>query len=594
MKFRNRSRLATQSLVAILSLVTVSAQATFFGTDSVRKDGFFSKNKAPEAVPGEIIVGMNHGFSSLSAHTLLKSSIMQVFGAAEVASISSLEQDETVQKVKIKDAKKVDAVISQLRSNPMVRYAEPNFIYRTLLAPGENPLGTLTNDPDFAKQWDMVNTGQTVCNPDPNGGPCINEAGVKDADINVKPLWDAGITGSKNIVVAVIDTGIDYNHPDLKDNIWTNPDEIAGNGVDDDNNGVIDDIHGASFVTSTPSGNPLDDNNHGTHCSGTIGAKGNDGVGITGVNWNVTLMGVKFLSASGSGSLDGALNSIKYATKMGAKIMSNSWGGGGYSQALKDAIAEAEAQGILFVAAAGNDGEDNDSTDTYPANYDVPNVLSVAATNNQDKIAWFSNYGKAKVQVAAPGVAVYSTTKQGGYASYSGTSMACPHISGMAALLWSTNSAYSYQDIKDLLVKTSDPVRKLKNKVAAKGRADTNNAYTNFVPPTNEPDESLWQTIPYTVESAHPYVDNTNATFEVHVPGAKHIRVIFDKVELESGYDFLTVETPAGEVSESFTGEGKSNVQADYIDGEKLVIRLKTDSSEVRWGFLITQVQAIF
>ncbi len=539
---------------------------------------------------------MNHGFADLSAQTLLKSSIAQVFGMDEVAAISSLPMDATIQKVKIRDASKTEAVISQLRSNALVRYAEPNFIYHTLLAPGEKePVQALLNDPEFAKQWDMKNTGQVTCVPDPNGGSCINQTGTADSDINVTPLWDAGITGSKDILVAVIDTGVDYNHPELKDNVWTNKAEIAGNGIDDDNNGVIDDIHGANFANApTVTGDPLDDHNHGTHCSGTIGAKGNDGIGITGVNWNVSIMGVKFLSASGSGSLDGAVGAIKYATKMGVKIMSNSWGGGGYSEALKEAIEEAEAKGILFVAAAGNNGSDNDTEENYPSNYEVANVIAVAATDNQDKLAWFSNYGKTKVHVAAPGVAVYSTLKGGQYGSYSGTSMACPHISGMAALLWSTNPNYTYQDIKDLLVKTSDPLRKLKSKVVAKGRADINNAYTNFVPPSTEPEESLWQTIPYAVESAHPYLNSANQTFEINVPGAKYIRVLFDKVELETGYDTVSIETPSGEVSESFTGEGKANIQADYTDGDKTIVRLKSDASETRWGFKISQVQVIY
>lgn len=596
MKFSPRS-VATPFLVAVLTLATVSAQATFSGAESARKDGiFFKKYAKPEAVPGEIIVSINNGFAGFSAQSVIKNSIMQVFGMAAIESIESLPLDEAIQKVKLRDVKKTNAVISQLLSNPMVRYAEPNYIYHTMLAPGEtmHPMGA-PSDADFAKQWDMKNTGQVVCNPDPNGGPCVNDTGVKDADINVQPLWDAGITGNKNTIIAVIDTGIDWTHPDLKDNIWTNPGEIAGNGIDDDGNGIIDDVHGANFVNATaPNGNPLDDHSHGSHCAGTIGAKGNDGVGITGVNWNANIMAVKFLSATGSGSLDGALGAIKYATKMGAKVMSNSWGGGPFSQALKDAIVDAEAKGVLFVAAAGNAGSDNDSIDNYPSNYDVPNVLAVSATNNQDKIAWFSNYGKTKVHVAAPGVAVYSTVKGGAYASYSGTSMACPHISGMAALLWSTNASFTYTQIKDLLVKTSDPLRKLKNKVAAKGRADVNNAYTNFVPPSTEPAETDWKTVSYAVESAHPYKDKTNATFDISVPGAKHIRVLFDKVELETGYDFVSLESATGEEMDSVTGEGKANIQTDYVDGDKAVIRLKTDESETRWGFSISKVQVIY
>lgn len=259
--------------------------------------------------------------------------------------------------------------------------------------------------------------------------------------------WDI-TKGSENVVVAVIDTGIDYNHPDLKDNIWVNPFEIPANGLDDDGNGYIDDIHGISAING--SGNPMDDNNHGTHVSGTIGAKGNNSQGVAGINWNTRLMGLKFLDASGSGSLADAIECINYMVDMknrgvNIRVSNNSWGGGGFSQGLFEAITAAKDAGIIFVAAAGNSSNDNDSNSSYPASYEVDNVVSVAAIDSNQNLASFSNYGLYSVDIAAPGVGILSTTKNNQYASYSGTSMASPHVAGALALLFSVAPELDYQ-----------------------------------------------------------------------------------------------------------------------------------------------------
>ena len=212
---------------------------------------------------------------------------------------------------------------------------------------------------------------------------------------------------SANVLVGVIDTGVDYNHPDLAANIWTNPGEIAGNGIDDDGNGYIDDVHGYDFVNND--GDPMDDNGHGTHFSGTIGGVGNNGIGVAGVNWNVKIMALKFLDSGGSGSTANAVAGVQYATMMGVDVTSNSWGGGGFSQALYDAIDAAGAANIAFVAAAGNNGANNDTSPAYPAAYDLPNIISVAATDDNDELASFSNYGAASVDLGAPGVDILST-----------------------------------------------------------------------------------------------------------------------------------------------------------------------------------------
>ncbi|HZN02383.1 MAG TPA: S8 family peptidase, partial [Candidatus Polarisedimenticolia bacterium] len=273
--------------------------------------------------------------------------------------------------------------IERLMRNPRVVYAEPNYILTADVVP---------NDPRFNELYGMLNTGQT--------------GGTTDADIDADQAWGVS-RGSHDVLVGVIDTGIDYNHPDLAANIWTNPGEIPGNTIDDDGNGFVDDIHGYDFANNDS--DPFDDNGHGSHCSGTIGGVGNNGVGVAGVNWQVSLMALKFLSGGGSGTTANAVRAVEYSTMMGVDLTSNSWGGGGFSQALYDAVAAAGAANIAFVAAAGNDGTDNDVSPHYPSNYDLANVISVAATDHNDAKASFSNWGATTVDLGAPGVNILST-----------------------------------------------------------------------------------------------------------------------------------------------------------------------------------------
>jgi len=248
-------------------------------------------------------------------------------------------------------------------------------------------------------------------------------------------------TGSSDVVVAVIDTGVDYTHPDLQANMWVNPGEIPANGVDDDSNGYVDDVHGINASLKAVSrGDPMDDNGHGTHVAGTIGAVGGNGQGIVGVNQRVKLLGLKFLNSSGSGSLSDAITAIEYMIQLknrgvNIRVANNSWGGSGYSAALGDAIDRARNAGIIFVAAAGNDGADNDVEPSYPANFELENVVSVAAIDEDGNLASFSNYGASMVDIAAPGVGIYSTFPGNRYARLSGTSMATPHVVGAVALL---------------------------------------------------------------------------------------------------------------------------------------------------------------
>jgi len=277
---------------------------------------------------------------------------------------------------------------------------------------------------------------------------------------------------------------------------------------------------------------------------------------------------------------------------MKVNVMSNSWGGGGFSQTLKDAIEATKEAGIVFVAAAGNDSSNNDASPAYPASYDIANIISVAATDNRDNIARFSNYGAAKVHVAAPGVKIYSTTKNGGYNSFSGTSMATPHVSGVVALMLSAHPEWTYEEIKNRLIQTSEPVRGLRRKVVAKGRVNAYNAMNGIIPPSNEPDESQWQTVDYLVESEHPYQNKADQSWTINYPGAKNIRVIFEKVETEAKYDKVTVGDSAGRAIDELSGK-VDNYTTDYVEGDTVKIRFRSDESVAGWGFKISKIQVI-
>jgi subtilisin family serine protease len=527
-----------------------------------------------EHVPGQLIVKLR------SAN--LKSTIAQTLGTEHVLSVEPLVTEPELVKVQLSSEKDLHNSIQALERNPNVAYAEPNFIYHASIA---SVGGGTPDDPDFAKLWGMNNTGQT---------DAAGQQGTAGSDIDVLPLWQEGITGSHKVLVAIIDTGIDWTHPDLVDNLYTNPGEagdLATNGKDDDNDGFIDDVHGWNFQANTNQSS--DDHSHGSHCAGPIGGVGNNGQGVVGVNWQVTMMPVKFLDAQGGGSLDGAVNAVNYARMMHVNIMSNSWGGGGFSQALLEAIQKARDEGILFVAAAGNDASNNDATPSYPAAYDVDNIVAVAATDNRDQLASFSNYGPTKVHVAAPGVNVYSSVMGGKYDTYSGTSMATPHVSGIAALMMSYDSSWDYKEIKRRLIATSDPIRSLHRKVVAKGRVNAYNAIHNIVPPSTEPDESAWQTVPYSLESKHPYDINTDQSYTIHVDGAKYLRVIFDKVDVENGYDSITVSEGSGTTVEKLTGQ-LTNYTTDYLEGDTAVVHFLSDDSVTAWGFQVSQIQVIY
>ncbi len=329
----------------------------------------------------------------------------------------------------------------------------------------------------------------SVFNIAPNDPSYSSTYGLKQID--APEAWDK-TTGSDSVVVGVIDTGVDWTHPDLAGNIWTNPGEIAGNGIDDDNNGFIDDVHGFDFVNND--GDPMDDNHHGTHVAGTIAAQGNNARGVSGVAWNTSIMALKFLSASGTGYTSDAIRAINYATMMRSqygvniRVLNNSWGGGGYSASLDAAIQASEAADILFVAAAGNDGTNNDVNPHYPSNYNVNNVITVAATDKNDNLASFSNYGSNSVDIAAPGVGIYSTIAGGYYATFSGTSMAAPHVTGVAALAFAYDPSATAAEVKDAILAGGVWISGLDGKISTGMRLNAAGTLAHLSPENSTPD----------------------------------------------------------------------------------------------------------
>lgn len=365
----------------------------------------------------------------------------------KVQSLDS-EADFEVLRLDLRDIspKGLTTAINALHNMNSIVLAEPNFEMNAIAIP---------DDPKLPSLWGLEK-------------------------ISAPTTWDTW-TGDQNFTVAVIDTGIDYNHEDLKDNIWKNAGEIPGNNIDDDGNGFVDDVMGWNFYWAN--NNPMDGNGHGTHCAGTIAAKGNNGVGVTGVNWNASLMPVKVLGDDGSGYNFDIYDGLMYAINNGARVTSNSYGGGGASALLATAISAAQSKGTLFIAAAGNEASPASS---YPAYYSktYDNVLSIAATDTSDALSSFSNYGDG-VNIAAPGQNILSTVPNNGYQSYNGTSMATPHVAGLAALIWSKQPNLGYLEVKDALLSTGDAIPALIGKVDSGSRINALKAFEKVTqPPT--------------------------------------------------------------------------------------------------------------
>ena len=368
----------------------------------------------------------------------------------------------------IDDLDNADAatVVSEYQQLAEVEYAEPNFEIELDEAEAAGPLvPILPHDPQFTDQWALANSGQ--------------RGGKQGADISATLAW-ATTTGSEKVVVAVLDSGVDYTHEDLIQNMWMRPASMAP--YHDNELGTIDDEYGFNAIDSA--GDPMDENGHGTHCAGIIGAEGENDIGIAGVNWKVKIMPLKFMNAGGFGTTKDAIEAINYVIDrkkagVNVRIISASWGSTQRSRALEDAIRKAYENDILFVAAAGNATVNNDRNPHFPSSYNVPNVVSVAALDRHDELARFSNWGVKSVAIAAPGVDILSTWLGNAYEEKSGTSMATPVVSGVAALILAEHPRMSVDDLKKKLLASTDPIVALKGKTVTGGRINAAKALQN-------------------------------------------------------------------------------------------------------------------
>ena len=414
----------TSALIALGLLIALS------GAGGASAETALAGNAAlqrPEYVPGEVLVKLNSGIAADRIDDVARGLKARVLRRFAFIGVHHLQ---------LPSGTSVPEAIDALQRSPLVAYAAPNGLHYLD--------ATTPDDPSLDQMWALQNTGQ--------GG------GVPDADIDAPEAWDLG-TGSHDVVIAVIDSGIDLDHEDLAANIWTNPGEIPGNGIDDDGNGYVDDVHGWDFAANDSDPSPAGGGcvGHGTHTAGTIGAVGDNGTGVVGVNWNVTLMPLKafrpFLRILCAASDADLIAAIEYYTTMGVRVSNNSWGGVGANPAMIDAI---RASNSLFVTAAGNDGGDSDAVAHYPSNYDLDNIVSVAATDRSDSLAGFSNYGLVSVDLGAPGTGILSTLPGDRYGSLSGTSMAAPHVAGVAGLLLEQDVDLTVNELKWRLLNGTD------------------------------------------------------------------------------------------------------------------------------------------
>ncbi len=379
---------------------------------------------------------------------------------------------------KVNGSESVEQTVDDLRGDPDVEYAEPNWFIEKFDVP--NP----GND-NIYSEADVAAQAQAQA----GGGGSV----VTTAPIQYQQSWAIISNNSNKPVVAIIDTGVDLTHTVFTQSgaIWTNPGEIPNNGIDDDGNGYVDDVHGWNFVSDN--NNPNDDEGHGTHVAGTILGMSQDIFTAPYAAAKIQIMPLKFLDSTGYGSTSDAIQAIYYASNNGAKILNNSWGGPGYSQSLKDAIAYSYTKKTLFVAAAGNSNGNNDSNPMYPASYDVPNIISTAASTPSDYKAYFSNYGAASVHVASPGTSIFSTWPGGTWKYSDGTSMATPIVSGIAAMMLHEQISLTGYQIKSLIFTASDIKSQLNNQVSTKSRINAYNSIYSAKSGGSLPSDPVYQ-----------------------------------------------------------------------------------------------------
>lgn len=527
-----------------------------------------------QPVENKIVVLFKNSMPELQQRTLQSLNL-----DGNIQARPAMRSHPQIQVLKMNSPSEVTSTLEQLRQHPEVQFAEPNYSAHLL----GNDLKT-PNDPSFPDQWHLHNTGQEDSD---------HSAGTPGADINILPAWNAGFHGSRQVLVAIIDGGMDWTHPDLQDNLYTNPGEAgdkSNNGIDDDNNGYVDDVHGYNFVDHN--NNTGDENGHGSHIAGVIGASGNNGIGVTGINWEVSMMPVKAFNGMGAGSLQSVVEATTYALKMKAKIINNSWAMGDHSDILKSLMEEAQKQGVLVVAGAGNNYINLDGYELFPVSYPYDNIVGVAATDNKD-IAWtLTDTGPKTVHIAAPGVNILSTWKKGGYKTDTGTSMATPVVTGLAALLWAAHPDWNYKQIKQRMIDSCVPSANLRHKVVCQGRLDAWNAVQGVKPTNPFPQNAQFKSIPADIETPHPYPDGVYICYPASKPGAKYIRLHIDQLILEWEHDHVYVENPQGNIVEEFYGT-MYNYSTDYVEGDSLQICLKTDRSVHYYGFKVDAIEYV-
>ncbi len=434
------SRRVARALASTLAASLLSVGAPHAGVAQDASDP--AVPVAKRSHPGRVLARFKRG---TNPERWLERRGMRTLRRHRVANLRSISLDRSR-----KTARKA---LEELRASGLVEYAE--------LDPVVHAEEVVPNDPLFPQLWHLRNLG-------------VGE------DINATLAWER-VTGDPGVVVGVVDTGVDFTHPDLAANMWSNPGEQSGvGGVDDDQNGYVDDIHGINCNDQDPDPTPRDRNGHGTHVAGTLAAVGDNGVGVTGVAWRSSIMALRFLDSRGLGFLSDAIECLDYAIEMktravnpvNLRVANNSWGGAPFSLALRDVIQQANDAGVLFVAAAGNDGENNDGNPHYPSSYPLPNVVAVAASNVIDALTFFSNYGAVSVDLAAPGSGILSTLPGEAYGQLNGTSMATPQVSGAAALIYSKSPDASPAGVRQRLLGTVRQVGALQGRVASGGRLD--------------------------------------------------------------------------------------------------------------------------
>jgi len=432
------------------------------GSDSVSLGS--QKSELGEFVPGQVIIKTRG--SMLAANN----DVASKYGATVLDNLQGpgmkAADNSKMLQLQLPEGMTTEQALEQMKADPSIEFAVPNTIYhaegvqvgQTFTA--EQAKNAAPNDPMFAKQWDMQNVGQ--------------DGGTAGCDTHVTQAWQktTGLPNGQGPLIAVIDTGVDINHPDLAANIHVNHGEIPNNGIDDDGNGFVDDYNG--WNACKQNGDVMDRQGHGSHVAGTIGAVGNNGIGVSGINQNATILPVKVFSDNGGADAASIIRGINYAASVGARLTSNSWGGGPANPAIAEAFRNSDE--ALHMMSAGNTGTNNDVHPHYPSDYDLPNNIAVAATDRNDKLASFSCYGKNNVDIGAPGKDILSTVPGGGYAVYSGTSMATPHVTGAAGLLLAMDPTMSNDELMSRLMNGGDKIASLDGKVASGARLNIEGA----------------------------------------------------------------------------------------------------------------------